>query len=210
MQKTQLSILLFAALAAHNASAENDTANRRDPAPIIRPAMAKPSVAKVAATAPPVVRKQSPATPAGVGRVAEGASPPNQPPLDKGEQGTASAGAIDPDARQSPSPVSRHKKPKDPIQHDFFRDAPHASDMAPLFIHAFNKPLDKVLAEIYPEYRIEIRGAGIKDREVSITGNARRDILYAELMAQMPDIKGWHYKEKCLLIVDYNTMADKK
>jgi len=64
-----------------------------------------------------------------------------------------------------------------------------------------------VLARIYPRYQIEIRRKTIGNRQVSITGKARPDFLYEELMERMPDIKGWRYRKERLLVIDYRKEA---
>ena len=99
------------------------------------------------------------------------------------------------------------EEPEQYIQQDYFKDAPAKQQTAEVFIHARNKPLKLVLARIYPKYEIEIRRKAIGIREVSITGNARPDFLYEELMAQMPDIKGWRYRKEHLLVIDYKKGA---
>ena len=99
------------------------------------------------------------------------------------------------------------KEPQLQIQQDYFKGTPSKQQTAEVFIHARNKPLKLVLARIYPGYEIEIRRKAIGIRSVSITGKARPDFLYEELMAQMPDIKGWRYGKERLLVIDYRKGA---
>lgn len=99
------------------------------------------------------------------------------------------------------------KEPQQQVQQDYFKGTPNKQQTAEVFIHARNKPLKRVLARIYPGYQIEIRRKAIGIRSVSITGKARPDFLYEELMEQMPDIKGWRYRKERLLVIDYRKEA---
>lgn len=202
MKTLRLSTLLLAILAANGVQSGQNT-HKPDPAPI-KPAAIMPAAPSVSAT-PDTTNASDRKQP----RQTCGSRAVDSADSAHARSDHGSASGPDP-IFESPRPIKRHKRPKDEIQHDFFSDAPTASGTTPIFIHASNKPLDQVLAEIYPEYRIEIRNPAIKDREVSITGRARSDILYEELMQQMPDIKGWRYKEECLLIVDYSPEAGQK